>query len=96
MSIVSAYVHTRCIVALLLGYGEPTRRYSSCSGTAVYVGPLQLRGFFTVTANVDPAKCMASARTAATAELSVNVTVRASSRVAPSLFPENLSNLQNL
>ena len=60
MRIVSAYAHTRCIVAPLLGYGEPTRCCSSCSGTAVYVGPRLLRGFFTVTANVGPAKCTAS------------------------------------
>jgi len=58
MRTVSAYAYTRCIVAPLLGYGEPTRRCSSCSGPAVdavYVGPRQLRGFFTATANVGPA-----------------------------------------
>jgi len=89
---VSTYAHTRCIVAPLLGYGEPTRRCSSCSGPAVdavYVGPRQLWGFFTVTANVGPAMCTASLWSGATAKLSVSVTVRASSCVAQSLVSEN-------
>jgi len=59
-AVACALSHTRCIVAPLLGYREPTRCCSSCSGTAVYVSPRQLRGFFTVTANIGSAKCTAS------------------------------------